>query len=162
MRTFIFFTLSIALLFQAGCGDDPNRPADLPRLYPVKITINQSGSPLEEATVTLHSKTPTKYGTSSASTDSSGVAALRTYGFDGVPLGEYTVTIEKRGIEGGNEVTDEFGGTTLVGGRIFQYVDSQYVRSADSPLSIEVTERGATDTFDVGAPVHIFLGNLGG
>jgi len=157
MRTFTIFTLSIALLFQAGCGGNDGRPDDLPDLYSVSITVTQSGSPLEDALVTVINKTPATYGTASGTTDASGVAKLRTYGFNGVPAGDYSVVIERRVIEGAQQRTTAEGDTFMAGGQAFQYVEAQYTQENTTPHSLTVTERGATDTFDVGEPVRVFM-----
>jgi len=159
MRTFLFLTISIALLLQAGCGPRDDRPADMPRLYPVKISIVQDGKPLEEADVTLTAKTPTNYGVSTGFTDASGVAILRTYGYNGVPVGQYTVAVIKRTVEGATLATSPIDGSTYeTGGTVYQTVDVQYTDTVQSPLNINVTEKGATESFDVGAPVRISLG----
>ena len=160
MRTILFLLFSTTLLFQAGCSKDHNRPADLPPLYPVKITVTQEGQPVEGATVTVNAKTPMKYGSSSTDTDTSGVATLRTYGYAGVPAGEYVVAIERRGIEGAREVMNEYGEPETRGGQIFQYVDAKFASQNSSPLSITVTDKGATETFEVGTPVRVFLGTM--
>ena len=157
MRTTSFFILIVALLLLAGCGGDPSRPADLPKLYPVSITITQEGNPVEGATVTLVSKTPTKYGTSAGSTDSSGIAGFRTYGFDGVPEGEYAVMVDKMVEEGAREITTSTGDTHMTRGKTYRYVEPKYLREAQTPLGISVTTQGAKETFDVGAPVRIFV-----
>ena len=163
MRTiFIIFSFIAALSLQMGCGKDINRPDDLPKLYPVSVTVTQEGKPLPGATVTLNSKTPTKYGTCSAETDASGVAVLRTYGYNGAPLGQYTVMVEKRGVEGARETKDEYGTTMMSGGKIYQYVDAKYTNEGSTPFSIDVTEKGAKEAFEVGAPVRLYLGDMAG
>ena len=160
MRTFLFLTISTVLLLQAGCGRNDGRPPDMPRLYPVSITITQDGSPLEGAVVTLTIQTPRNYGTATGLTNASGVAILRTHGFNGVPVGQYTVTVIRRVVEGTTLVTSPIDGSTHeAGGVIYQTVDVQYTDTQQSPLSIDVLERrGATATFDVGAPVRVSLG----
>ena len=162
MRTILFFTFVVALLLQMGCSKDPNRPVDLPKLYSVSIVVTQEGKPLEGATVTLISKTPAKYGTCSAETNTSGIAVLRTYGYKGTPAGEYTVTIEKRGVEGARETKNEYGDTIMVGGKIYQYVDGQYADKASSPFSLNVTEKETKEAFEVGKPVRIYWGDMAG
>ena len=159
MRTVLFFTFSLTLLFYSGCGGvgGSGRPADMPATYPVGITVTQGGTALQEASVTLTAKTPAQYGVSSGQTDARGVAALRTYGFDGVPEGQYTVTVSKQGVEGAKEATDADGNTYQTGGKVYGYVDSQYSKTDTSPLNIDVTKKGATETFEVGAPVHVFI-----
>ena len=159
MRTILFLAISTALLFQMGCGPNDGRPADMPKLYSVKVTIMQDGKPLEEADVTLTAKTPSNYGVSTGYTDASGVAVMRTYGYNGVPVGQYTVSITKRTVEGGTRTTSPIdGSTSTTGGTMYQTVDAQYTDTKQSPLSIDVTEKGATASFEVGAPVHISLG----
>jgi len=159
MRTILFLSICTALLLQAGCGGDHGRPADLPRLFPVSITITQENQPLEGATVTVVSKTPSKYGTSSGTTNASGTVTLRTYGFNGVPAGEYAVMVTRVGDENQRESLTPEGETVMVGGQAFNYVDVQFSDESTTPLSLTVTERGARETFEVGAPVRIFLGN---
>jgi len=163
MRAIILFFFIVALSLLMGCGKDLNRPDDLPKLYhPVSVTVTQEGKPLEGATVTLISKTPAKYGTCSATTDASGTATLRTYGYNGVPRGQYAVTVEKRGVEGARESKNEYGETQMVGGKIYQYVDAQYTDEGSTPFSIDVTEKGAKAAFEVGAPVRLYIGDMAG
>jgi len=157
MRNTTFFIIAVVLALQTGCGDrGPVRPADLPKLHPVNITITQGGAPLEGATVNLLSKTPATYSSASAVTDASGVAVLRTYGFTGVPEGQYTVTVAKTAVEGATEQMD--GNTKiLVGGKIYQYVDAKYHDAETSTLSIDIKAGTTNETLDIGAPVKEFI-----
>jgi len=162
MRRILLFSAAVVLVLQMGCNKDTDRPADLPKLFPVSITVTQEGKPLEKATVTMSAKTPDKYGTCMGETDASGVAVMYTYGFKGAPLGQYVVSIEKRVVEGAKEVKIEPEGIIdHVGGKVYNYVDKKYM-GADSPHGIEVTEKGAQETFEVGAPVHVFLMDVSG
>jgi len=161
MRTILILSLFLALLLYTGCNRNDGRPADMPKLYPVTISIIQDGQPLDGATVTLIAKTPAvaQYGTSSGTTTATGTATIRTYGYDGVPIGDYTVLVEKRVTEGEREIIQEgMGVVGTIGGRVFQLVNTQFTAQATTPLSISVAERrGATETFDVGAAVRVFL-----
>jgi hypothetical protein len=160
MRIYLFLALGTALLLHAGCGgnSDAGRPADLPRLFPVNITVTQEGTPLEGASVTL-TVTSSTY-TPSGTTNASGVAAMQTYGFPGAPAGEHVVLISKIGIENLREEQTPEGEIVMVGGQRFRYIDPQFSNAASTPHRITVTERGgANATFEVGAPVRIFLGN---
>jgi len=161
MRIFLFLSIGTALLLQAGCGGDDGRPADLPRLFPVQIEVIQGGSPLEGAVVTLISKTPATYSTSSGTTNASGVAVLRTHGFNGTPEGEYTVLITKEGSENQTEARSLEGLPIMVGGQFYRYVDSQFATASTSPLSLTVTAGSGTtrESFDVGAAVRTFVRN---
>jgi len=161
MRTILFLTLGSTLLFQAGCGGgDKGRPADLPKLFSVNITITQEGKPLEGAIVTLSAKSPSTYGTSMGTTNASGVATMRTYGYDGTPAGEYAVLVDKKGVENQKESKDEYGGTVLTGGQSYRYTNAQYADKDKTPHSLTVTEKGASGSFEVGAPVRVLIGNI--
>lgn len=160
MRTILFSFLFLVLLFHSGCGGgDSGRPADMPKVYPVKITVTQDGAVVQDASVVLTAKSPAKYNTASGLTDASGVAVLRTYGFDGVPEGQYAVTVSKQGVEGAKEAIDENGTAYQTGGKVYEYVDVQYSKTGTSPHNIAVTTKGTTKTFEVGAPVHVFVSN---
>ena len=157
MRTLLFLTLSFAFIHFTGCGGDSGRPADMPPIYPVRITITQNGAALADASVTLTAKTPAMYGVASGMTNASGTAMIRTYGFEGVPEGAYTVTVSKQAVEGAVKAGDNEGNEYETGGKVYEYVDTQYAKTDTSTLSIEVTTKGAAETFDVGTPVHVFL-----
>ena len=159
MRTISILSLFLVLLLHAGCSKDDGRPADMPKLYPVSISIIQDGKPLDGATVTLVAKTPAvaQYGRS-AGTTVAGTVSLRTYGYNGVPAGEHAVLVEKRVTEGGQEIIEDERVVGTRGGRIYQLVDTKFTTEASTPLSITVQEKGKTsETFDVGAAVRVFL-----
>jgi hypothetical protein len=160
MRIITPLLFAIVLVLQTGCAKDHNRPADLPKLYPVRITIMQEGTPLTGALVTLEADTPAKFGVAMSETNNAGVATMMTYGYPGVPLGQYTVMVDKQVVEGARQTTNEYGESVEVGGKIYRYVDAQYIQKSSSPFSINVIERGATETFDVGKPVHIFVADV--
>jgi len=156
MRTIITLLFIVSVAFQAGCGPQgPPRPSDLPTLHLVSITITQEGTPLAGASVILTSKTPQTYSTASGTTDAAGVVVPRTYGFEGIPVGQYTVSVSKTAIEGATEQMD--GSTPIqVGGKIYQYVGKEYLETRTSPLSIDVSAAMET-TLDVGASVREFI-----
>ncbi|MCL2006308.1 MAG: carboxypeptidase-like regulatory domain-containing protein [Planctomycetaceae bacterium] len=155
MRTIISLLFIVAIPFLSGCDTGPPRPADFPTLHRVTLTITQAGTPLEGASVTLTSKTPQAYSTASGTTNAEGVVVPRTYGFDGVPAGEYTVSVSKTAIEGG---TEQMAGNALitVGGRIYQYVAADYLTAGTSPLSLDISGR-KEEAIDVGASVRTFI-----
>ena len=157
MRILTTFTLSIALLFQAGCSSDDGRPADMPPLFPVSVTITQGGNPLEGATVTLLSVTPATYGEASGITDASGTTRIFTYGYSGAPAGEYVVTVEKTGLEGAAQVTDPEGDVSFVGGQTFRYTDTLFAQRGTTTLKVTITNSAVSETFDIGEPVRVFV-----
>ena len=159
MRTITSLTLIVSLIFLfPGCGGDGGRPADMPPLFPVTITITQEGVPLEGATVTLHSSTPSTYGTATGTTDSSGTARMRTYGFNGAPAGEYVVTVDRVALEGAEEFVQNPGeNPQLRGGTLYRFVNENFTKRGTTTLNMTVADnrRGTTETFDVGAAVRI-------
>ena len=162
-RIFIIFLLSAVCFLPSlftGCGKDTGRPVDLPPLYPVKISITQNNTPLSGATVTLLGKTPSKYGAASGTTDASGTAVLRTYGYNGAPAGEYAVLVQKIGTEGAREEKTPEGKSMFVGGQSYAYVDAAFASGDSTTLSIRVTAKGVAESFDVGSPVRTFLGDV--
>lgn len=92
-QTAIIFCLTF-FVFASGCGKT-DRPDDLPKLYPTKITIKMDGQPLEGANVNLVSDSNTRW-LVSGKTGSNGVAEILTHGkFSGAPVGDYAVCVTK-------------------------------------------------------------------
>ncbi|MDR1485002.1 MAG: hypothetical protein LBT09_09285 [Planctomycetaceae bacterium] len=152
------FNLVLLFLFCAtsiGCGMNSLRPVDLPALSSCKITITQKGVPLSEATVMVISKSASaKYRTASGVTDNSGVADLRTYGFSGVPAGEFKVVVKKTVLEGAEEITDKSGAKQVSGGQDYNLVNKKYSNEETTDLKIEIKTGENVFSFDVGEPVH--------
>ena len=161
MRTVLFLALCTVLLFQAGCGDKKNagKPADLPDLYSVSITITSEGKPLEGANVTLSANTSSSNYVPMGTTNTSGIAAMQTYGYDGAPAGNFVVVVTKTGSENQKEVTDSEGIVTKAGGENYRYIDEKFSNKASTPFSITVTEKkGAKESFEVGPAVRVMIG----
>jgi hypothetical protein len=79
--------LSAALMvFALGCTGKPPATGK-----PVKGTVTYSGSPVEGASVSFISSTVSGYG----STDTEGHFTLRTGQGEGLPVGDYQVTVTK-------------------------------------------------------------------
>ena len=158
---------SVLLLFcvvipLAGCRKKSNLPADFPEVFQLKITVIQNNAPLEGAMVSLKPiGQANKYANGcSAVTDTAGIASIKTFGQDGVPAGKYKIIISKSTDEGGTEVTDEFGGKSIVGAKVYSHVEKKYTVEETAPFEIEVTKGGENSmTCDVGESVHIFLRN---
>jgi hypothetical protein len=150
MKKILFFVLSICF-FVIGCQRGGNRPDDLPKLHPCTITVTQNNIPLEGASVTLQTNDNSgKYNTCSGVTNSLGIAQINTYGFSGVPKGNYKITVSKIIVEGGISKTDEFGGGSIEGGKAIQTVDAIYTESNTTPCEIKITESSNSLTLDVG------------
>jgi hypothetical protein len=164
MKKRLFFSVCFTvtcLLFSgvSGCGSNSSRPTDLPPLESCKITVCQEGKPLEGAIVTLISKdTSAKYARSSGMTDVSGTAELKTYGYSGVPKGNYKIIVAKCVSEGGKEITDASGITSTHGGKDYSYVEKKYTDMLSTPLEIEIDSKENLQSVEIGKAVHDFIG----
>ena len=158
-KSIICFLLILSLFCFSGCGGK-KKPSDLPPLYPVKITVVQDGNPLEGATVNFIADGANVRFTTAGITDKNGVATIKTdIDWPGVPVGKYKVCISKV-VMPPEEPTDASLSyeerRAKAGARSAQtksLVDSRFLRPRTTTLAIDVTESGATETFDVGAAV---------
>lgn len=148
-----------------GCGG-PKKPADLPELHPVKITVVQDGQPLEGATVTLAPNDASMRFVVGYKTDKSGVAEIRTQGeWKGAPAGTYKVLISKVDVKDTSELgpppTDpdakkEYDAKLAeLSGQSADTVDPKYGKANTTPEEIEVAAGGVEKTIDVGAKVSV-------
>lgn len=168
MRKFALLTLvlaSVASVF--GCGG-PKKPADLPELYPCKITIIQDGQPLEGASVSLNDPSNASRFVMGYQTDAKGVADLHTDGkYQGVPAGKYKVLVHKVYMPESDpndvppsdpEARKEYDKRMAeLSAQQADTIDIKYRRPNTTPEEIEVTPSGAELTIDVGEKVHIRL-----
>jgi hypothetical protein len=150
MNTIRYSLLTINLILLVGCSPR-STPSDLPALYPCAITVIQDGKPLTGGVVMLSAVDKNqKFGSASAETDSNGVAALRTYGEPGVPLGAYKIIVLKTVSEGQTERTDPAGMKYFDGGTDYSRVDKKFIEAETSPLEITITAGKNAQTADVG------------
>lgn len=156
-------TLACATLL--GCGGE-KKPADLPELFPTKVTIIQDGKPLEGASVTLNND-QTRFMVGGI-TNETGVAELKTEGkWKGAPAGHYKVLVSKIFVpEVSNEVPPEDPEARKefdkklaeINAQQAQTVDVKFNRPAQTPLELDVAAPGAEAEFDVGEKVNVSTG----
>jgi len=98
-RIQILSLLLVCLFMGSGCSRQL-RPADMPKLYPCKITIlDKDGNPLPNVLVAVSpenpcTEDPNSKWRASSSTDASGVADIKTIGkYRGLPTGQFRVTL---------------------------------------------------------------------
>ena len=129
-----FYPLTIIPILLIFCGcSRVNRPADLPRLFPVTLMITLDNQPLDDALVVLHMEDgPDAKWTVGSRTDSAGQAVITTHGqFRGAPAGKFKVCVSK------SEGIEEGGRPKLV-----QHVDPLFADPKSTPLEIEVSDKG--------------------
>lgn len=152
----------IVFSFLIGCSGE-KRPEGLPKLYPCTITVLQEGKPLENASIDLIMKNGFCKWPIAGTTDSAGVAELRTYGlYKGVPSGTFSVSIEKREPE--SKLEQQFDPSRKTAPKpikVFSYVDQKYTNVKTTPLEITVEEKAAKKEFDLGKPIKKHVDTLG-
>jgi hypothetical protein len=134
-----------------GCARE-QRPEGIPTLYPCTITITQDSKPLSGAMVTLYTESSEdRRWSPGGTTDSQGVIQIKVLGkYLGAPAGTYKVTVAKHELE--NVDSNSYYHVSLV--------ETQYIKVKDTPLKIEVTPQGVTQTFDVGKPIQKRISGL--
>lgn len=149
----------VSLLVLVGCNQEL-RPDGMPAIYPCVILVTQEGTPLADAGVSFAPLDASMNFSGSGTTDASGKAKIFTYGFEGSPAGKFKVTVGKTIYEGGKEsINPSSGAKTMVGQKIYSYVENQYTSFDSSPLEIEVKTGKNSATFEVGKAVKDFLGD---
>lgn len=162
-KLFCPLTILLAFLVCSGCNRD-NRPADLPKLYPVILDITVDGQPLDNALVVLHAENEAiaKWTVGSV-TDAAGKAIIVTHGqFQGAPEGKFKVCVRKVEMEGAEAMRQE-SQSGLVGGltpapsqmpKMVEYVDSLFGDPKTTILEIEIpaSKKTTTMTLNVHKP----------
>jgi hypothetical protein len=139
-----------------GCSSGVELPAGLPELYPVALTLTQSGSPLEGASVQLISEDAAlaKWQCGGAS-DATGKVEIKTMGqHTGAPAGKFKVLVSKELVESsaGSDTSEGAASSSTT----YALVDPKFQSAATTPASIDVTAGdNAPPAIDLGAPVKI-------
>ena len=164
---YIPMVLVVVLLVTSIACNKKKKPVDLPPLYIVKLTVIQDGNPLEGATVSLIADGVNVRFTTAGVTDKNGVASIKTDAeWPGVPAGKYKICIKKLVLppEDPADASLSFEERKAKAGarsdQTKSVVDSKFLRPRTTPLSIEVTEQGVTETMDVGAVVDELWNNV--
>ncbi|MDR0609361.1 MAG: carboxypeptidase-like regulatory domain-containing protein [Planctomycetaceae bacterium] len=160
MKKLIYITLFIFVSSIAGCGDK-SRPSDLPPLYPCTVTITQDGKAIEEAMVMFEpvDSADVKY-SAAAVTGADGNALMKTYGFEGVPVGKYKVVVTKIISEAAEyKLNESTGKEEAINSKRYRLIEPQFTSAKTTPHEIEITgkEKNITKTFDVGKAVKEFI-----
>jgi len=159
------FALALLLPFAAGCGGEQRLPG-MPPLHPVFITVEQDGSPLADAVVSLLGDDEvTRQWPAGGVTDANGVAQMRTGGrFNGAAAGRFRVTVDKverpvNPYEAHTEsdsphFQDYLRAQRYIDANTFIVVDPRF-SSNDTPLTIEVVRGQRNYSVDISPAVRI-------
>ena len=149
--------LCASVLALTGCE---KAPAGFPKVYPVEITVLDTGEPLDMATVVLNPKEGTEVGsfTSAGSTTDKGVAVIKTmwgtYAAKGAPEGAYIVSITRDVVPEETMTPDELAELTP---------DALYTHKAELRETVaDQIERVPVDLrFPGSSPIEITVGTTG-
>jgi len=141
----------LVILVCIGCSGE-NRPADLPVLYPVTLTILLDDQPLENAMVVLHTDDVSiaKW-TVGSYTNAAGEAIIMTHGqFRGAPAGKFKVCVSKQELPGAPTEDLTVIGSTVQPGMgmptVIHHVDPIFGKRETTPLEVEVPPQRKTTT----------------
>jgi len=153
-----------------GCAKE-KRPADLPDLFPVSVTVEQEGKPVPGAVVTLNHTDGDAKWSASCETGSDGIAKnFFTNGkYKGVAEGKFKVCVRKLEREAVEKVdlppepTDQYERflwrqkyeESQKRPESYDLIDAKYFDPRLTTLEIEVTAGGKNEfTVDAGTPVR--------
>ena len=142
----------------AGCRPQRLKPANLPTLIPVRVTVLQQSKPVTGAFVRLLPADASVPWNCGATTGDNGVAIIKTLGeFDGAPEGDYKVLITK--IEtprtAGADLSNATPRKEPVESDSFHVIDPKYGAPNETTLEMKVAEGHSVASFDVGDPVRV-------
>ena len=146
--------LGATLILSLGCQGE-TRPAGMPELHPVTLTLTQAGAPLAGATVRLVPQDASNTWYSGGHSDERGVAVIQTdRKYAGVPAGTYQVTVSK--LEMPAPASADLSPLDAPpAGSTYDLVPSEYGHPDKTPLQITVAAGENQQAFDLGAAVRI-------
>lgn len=154
----LVFATSFGLFIGSVVGCAPSdMPEGMPELHPVTLTIVQSGTPLEGATVQLvpQDSANSRWACGGTS-DAMGKVIVQTLGkFPGAPIGTYKATVYKTLVEDMTPGVEDSPSSTKVF-ETFLLVDPKF-QSAET-TTIEVTVASGDNSpppIDLGAPMKL-------
>ena len=149
LRILILTLFLFCLFLGSGCKRQL-RPADLPKLYPCKITIlDKEGNPLPKVTVAVNPEDPNSKWGASGGTDASGVADILTAGkYRGLPPGKYSVSLWLfENIKG--KASDADTGEAVEVVQTNNLMPMEYSLSSKTPFHLEMEPKAMSFTFQL-------------
>jgi len=145
-----------------GCAHSYGpRPADLPVLVPVLITVVQEGTPLADAQVSLVPADGAKSFFSGGTTDANGRVDIHTYGtHKGAPVGKYKVVVTKETYENMEEYRNAIergdeAAANRISVQVTTHVEAQYEDAKTTPLELEIVKGTKNYTVDAGKSIKV-------
>jgi hypothetical protein len=150
----IVFVLAITTF---GCRRSDDQPKNLPKLFPIVVTVHQEGTPVAGAFVRLVPTDASMPWSCGATTDTSGRAVIKTIGkFTGAPEGDYRVAISKLEMPAiaGSNMSNLDAPAASGQSDSFDLVDPKYSNPSTTPLEAKVGKDNPKVEFNVGPAVR--------
>lgn len=148
-----------------SCSSGRKKPEDMPALFPVKVTIQQDGQILSDASVILLRQEPPFKWVAGGLTDTNGICSVRTQSFfAGAPAGKYKVMVSKQldeTPEADKNLPPDPSGTNKSLDYYFELVDLKYNSDQTSDLEVVVEEKKNEFVLDVGKAVKLKIARTG-
>ena len=145
-RLLLIFLLGLVTC--AGCFGGPKKPAGLPELHPLALTLTQGGQPLADAIVSLKPLDNANIWAVGGVSDVQGAVKVMTAGdFQGAPAGKYKVTVIKTETEANGKIKTDYS-----------VIDQKLTSPTTTTLEVDVAPGKNTKTLDVGEAVRIKVG----
>ena len=139
-------TCTLLALFVIGCSETTKPKEDI---YPVAGTIHYRGAPLADATIAFFPAGETRGFSGAGRSDKNGRYFLvDMHGNKGMVAGEYTVTISRRVLPGGQVVPAD-DKTPPIESLASESLPPQYSKAEMSQLTTIVTKAANTCDFDL-------------
>lgn len=146
--------LLLFLFTLLGCQRQ-QRPADLPPLYPVELTLMQENKPVPGADVLLSPVENKGKWAPGGTTDATGMVRVKVSGkYEGAPIGPYNVCVTKSEIEGPSQLDERL---PRVRQKTYYLVEEKYASPETTPLQIEVSKGKNIRTLDVGKAIRVLI-----
>lgn len=138
----LFFFCVLALAISCNRVQYPD---GFPKIYPCKVTVTDGGTPVSGATVKFDDGGELSKWGIFGKTDDSGTASMNTRGFEGAPLGNFKVCLEKYG-----DPVKEVSPGIYQPVEVKNEIDATYSEADTTPFSVTVEKKQASvPTFDV-------------
>ena len=146
VRVELLSLLVVVFAMTTGCSKQ-KLPADLPKLYPCRITItDMDGKPLEKVVISVNPEDKTNKWGANGETNASGVADIMTSGqYKGLAEGKYNITLTAIEYLKTGKLDDT--GQEILEPKML--MSPEYADSAKTPLKFEMAAKSFSETFKV-------------
>ena len=138
-RMFLFASILFSMVLVSACNRT-QYPLGFPKIYPCKVKVVSGGAAVEGVSVKLAASDEMlkKWGGAGA-TNAEGIATIRCRGFDGAPVGQFKVMLEKR-----DPPVIEVSPGKFEAGNTENQLNPEYAAEETTPFAFEMTKKQKT------------------